>query len=583
MRADFPNDGLTKRQRYLRRKTELFAELQTWVSEYKEIEAFLAPYRGRFDSQSDTNKGSRRDQQIINCEPSLDLDVQAAGMQAGLTNPSQQWQQMTTPYRELNELKVVKSWCDEVTREMLRTYERSNAYESLHQFYGDIAGFGTSIIHADEDADDIVRCYVHPAGTYALAQNSKLRVDTCYRELKMTVKQLVDEFGFKETPASNGVSAQVENQYKLRQFDTLVPIIHAIQPNTELEYGGLGARGMSFSSCWLEVGGDEAAGFLRESGFEEQPFVAGRWSTTGVDTYGRGPGHRALGDIKALQLLERRKLQGVDKMIDPPMVLPEAYRELQVSLRPGSQIYSDGLRPNEGARPALTIHYGAIQAIDEVIAQHLRRIAKALHADLWMFLSQIDAGKMTATEAQLRKNETMLQLGPMLTRFFSEVLRPLNRRIFNMLMRRGRLPPPPRELLGVELRDEYISILAQAQRATRIQSVREFAGFATELGMAQARMGQAPTAMDKLDVDQAMDEYRDMTGAPPSIIRSDDEVEKVREQRAQAEAQAAQMQQAQAGAETAKTLSETDLEGDSAATRILNALGLNGPSGTPSA
>lgn len=582
MRADFPTDGLTKRQRYLRRKSELFTELQTWVSEYKEIEAFLAPYRGRFDSQQDTNKGNRRDQQIINCEPGLDLDVQAAGMQAGLTNPSQQWQQFTTPYRELNELKSVKTWCDEVTREMLRTYERSNAYESLHQFYGDICAYGTSVIHADEDADDIVRCYVHPAGTYALGQNAKLRVDTCYRELKLTVLQLVDEFGLKETPASDGVSAQVAAMYRQRNYDTLIPIIHAIQPNGELEYGRLGARGMAFSSCWLELGAGEEAGFLREGGFEEQPFVAGRWSTTGVDVYGRGPGHRALGDIKALQLLERRKLQGADKLIDPPMNMPEAYRDLQVSLRPGSQIYHDGLRPNEGARPALVIDPRALQIIDEIIAQHLRRIAKALHADLWMFLSQIEAGKMTATEAQLRKNETMLQLGPMLTRFFSEVLRPLNRRIFNMLDRRGRLPPPPKELLGVELRDEYISILAQAQRATRIQSVREFAGFATELGMAQVRMGQPPTAMDKLDVDQAMDEYRDMTGAPPSIIRSDDEVEELRKQRAAQEAQAAQMQQAQAGAETAKTLSEADTEGENALTRIMSALGMSGP-GTPAA
>lgn len=572
-----PATELTKRQKYERRKGELFNELNSWLPDAKDVEAFIAPYRGRFDGGSDTNKGSRRDQNIINCEPTLDVDVQAAGMAAGLTNPSQQWVQVTTPYQELNELKPVKEWTNEVTRLMLEVYERSNIYESLHQFYADISPFGTAVMHIDEDPDELIRSYVYPFGTYALANNSKLRADTCYRELKMTVGQLVEEFGFKETPDAQGVSPQVKAMYDLRNFETWISVLHAVQPNGEYMPGRLGARGKKFSSCWLELGAGEEAGFLRESGYEEQPFVAGRWSTTGVDVYGRGPGHRALGDIKALQLLERRKLQGADKLIDPPMILPESYRDLQVSLRPGTQIYSDGLRPGEGARPALQVQPAALEVIDAIIAQHLKRIAKALHADLWMFLAQVEAGKMTATEAQLRKNETMLQLGPMLTRFFSEVLRPMNRRTFNIMMRRGRLPTPPRELLGVELRDEYISILAQAQRATRIQSLREFAGFAVDMARAQAEVQQPPTALDKLDVDQALDEYREMTGAPPSIIRSDDQVEQLRQGRAKAQQAQQQMAAAQQAAATGKDLAQVDMEGDNAAKRIIEGMGLTKP------
>lgn len=567
---------LTKRQKYVRRKNELFTEQQSWVSDWKDIEAFLAPYRGRFDGGTDTNKGSRRDQNIINCEPSLDVEVQAAGMQAGLTNPSQKWQEVSTPYSRLNELKPVREWTSEVTTLMLETYERSNVYESLHQFYGDICPYGTAVLHVDEDPDDLIRSLTFPCGTYALANNAKLRVDTCYRELKMTVAQLVEEFGFKQTPTGPGVSEQVKRLYENRQFDTWIQVLHAMQPNGSLQYGRIGASGMKFSSCWLELQASEDAGFLRESGFYEQPFVAGRWSTNGVDVYGRGPGHRALGDIKAVQLLERRKLQGADKIIDPPMVLPEHYRDLQVSLKPGSQIYSDGLRPNEGARPALTVPPAAIEVIQGIIDQHIRRIAKSLHADLWMFLAQVEAGKMTATEAQLRKNETMLQLGPMLTRFFNEVLRPLNRRIFNVMMRRGRLPPPPKELLGVELREEFISILAQAQRATRIQSLREHVSFAVELATAQTKVGLPPTALDKVDIDQALDEHREMTGAPPGVGRSDEETEQIREGRAQAQQQQQQLEQAGQAATVAKDLAAADLEGDNAATRVLEAMGMPG-------
>ncbi len=38
------------------------------------------------------------------------------------------------------------------------------------------------------------------------------------------------------------------------------------------------------------------------------------------DVYGYGCGEIALGSAKALQLMEKRKLQGIDKNVNPPMV-----------------------------------------------------------------------------------------------------------------------------------------------------------------------------------------------------------------------------------------------------------------------
>lgn len=569
--------GLSKRQQYIRRSGQLDTERSSWDSTLKDIRDFIEPYRGRFQTDSETNRGERRDQNIINCEPGLDVEVQAAGMQAGITSPTRPWQRQSTPFAALNELKPVKAWNAECTDLLLQTYAKSNLYDGLHTLYGDIIPFGTAVLHVDEDPDDIVRGYNFACGTYTLACSNKQRVDTCYRKLRMTVLQLVKEFGIKKTASGPGVSANVKWMYEQKNYDAWINILHVLEPNPDVKHGAMGPRGMPFVSCWLELDSGEDAGFLRESGYYEQPFVAPRWSVVDQDVYGRGPGHRALGDIKAVQLLERRKLQGVDKIIDPPMNMPEAYRDLQVSLRPGSQVYGDGLRPNEGARPALIIDPVAIRIVDEVIAQHLRRIAKAMKADLWMVMGQIEAGKMTATESQLRRNEAMLQLGPMLERFFNECLRPLNRRIFNVMMRRGQLPPPPPELLGVELREEFTSILAQAQKATGIQSIRETTSFVIELGDAQVKMGLPPTALDKLDIDQVIDEYSDMASSAPSIVRSDDEVAKLRGARAQAQQQQAAMQQMQAGAQTAKDLAAADTEGDNALTRLMDAMGVNKP------
>lgn len=74
-------------------------------------------------------------------------------------------------------------------------------------------------------------------------------------------------------------------------------------------------------------------------------------------------------------------------------------------------------------------------------------------------------------------------------------------------------------------------------------------------------------AMDKIDVDQAIDEIAAGIGAPGKVIRADADVQAIRQQRAQA--QAAQMQDmaaqqavqtAQGMAQTAKTVSDIGMQ-----------------------
>jgi hypothetical protein len=86
--------------------------------------------------------------------------------------------------------------------------------------------------------------------------------------------------------------------------------------------------------------------------------------------------------------------------------------------------------------------------------------------------------------------------------------------------------------------------------------------------MAQAN----PQVLDKLDFDQALDEYSAMLGAPPSIIKDDAEVAQVRAQRAQQQNAAMAMQMAQQGAQSAKTLSETQVTDENALTNMINNL-----------
>jgi hypothetical protein len=186
---------------------------------------------------------------------------------------------------------------------------------------------------------------------------------------------------------------------------------------------------------------------------------------------------------------------------------------------------------------------------------------------LWLMMAQTDRRQMTATEVAERHEEKMLQLGPVLERLEDELLDPLIDRVFAIALRAGHIPPPPQELQGQELRVEYISILAQAQKLLGTASVERLAGFVGNLAAVN------PGVLDKVNMDAMVSEYSEMLGTNPNLLHPDEQVQQARQARAQQQ-QALMAQQQMAGmVQGAKTLSETDMEGDTALNRLMGTLG----------
>jgi hypothetical protein len=166
-------------------------------------------------------------------------------------------------------------------------------------------------------------------------------------------------------------------------------------------------------------------------------------------------------------------------------------------------------------------------------------------------LASSDRREFTATEIAERKEEKLLALGPVLEQLNQDLLDPLIENTFNIMLQQGLLPEPPEELQGMALKIEYTSIMAQAQKAIGISGLDRFI---------------------QVDADEAIDLYGDMTGMPPTLIRDDDKVAAIRQQRAQAQAKQAAAENAQMTAQSAKTLSETNMNNpDSALNSVVEA------------
>lgn len=545
-----------------KRLTALKSERSTHDTVWREIEENILPRRTRF-FMAEVNKGTKRETKIYNSKPTQSARTSAAGMMGSVSSPARVWIRFTTAIPDLRELASVKLWLDQAETMVLEVFGKSNAYNALHNVYADIGSFGTACMLVEEDEKSVIRCFVFPVGSFCLALNAKGVVDTCFREFQMTTRQLVEMFGLEKC------SQLVQDQHKQANLDVGHEVVLVIMPNESYDEGKLGRAGMKFKTCWYEAKTpDEGpdAKFLREGGYSEFPLMAPRWNVTGEDTYGSSPGHEALGDAKMLQLLEKRKMQAFDKVVNPPMRAPTSLIGQRSSILPGDTTYVDSNGPGQTFAPAMDINPVSLQEFREEIRNCAGRIDDTYFASLWLTMQRIDAGKMTATEVTARQQEQMLLLGPVMERIEDELLRPLIERTFAILMRNGMLPPPPPELDGQELKIEYISVMAQAQKLLGTSNIERLMTFVGHL------VAVDQTVLDKVDLDQAIDEYSDAIGVPARIIRSDDEVAQLREGRARAAAEQQQAEQAAAAVQGAKVLSETDTGGNNALTTLMNNL-----------
>lgn len=559
--------AVPQRMRYERRLTALKTERQSWDAHWKELAEHIQPRRSRF-FQSERNKGDKKNATIINGTPTWAARVLSSGMMAGITSPARPWFRIATPDSDLNEFSAVKEWLHEVEKRIREAIRKSNIYNALHLLYSDISIFGTSAMHVEEDAEDYLRAYIFPVGSYCLANSARHAVDSVFRELSLTVGQIAEQFARKpggEMDWSN-VSTNVKLAYERGDVDGWIEVVHLIEPNREMKPGMLGPDGMPFHSCWYEKSGDDPNKMLRKSGYEEFPTMAPRWAVTGEDVYGYSPGMEALGDCKTLQLLERRSLEVLEKIVRPPMVGPTSLLGVDVSLLPGGLTPVDEAKPGQSFRPAIDVNPQAYTAAAAEKREFEQRVKQSFFADLWLMLSQ-GAPQMTAREVAERHEEKMLQLGPVLERLQDELLEPLINRVVGVLARNGDLPPMPEELQGMDLKVEYISILADAQKLLGTTAVERLASFVGNLSAANQEV------LDKLDMDQMVDEYGEMLGVPPALVRSDEAVEQIRKGRAEAAQQQMAMAQAAQTAQSAKVLSETDVEGPNALTKMLKGMG----------
>lgn len=144
--------------------------------------------------------------------------------------------------------------------------------------------------------------------------------------------------------------------------------------------------------------------------------------------------------------------------------------------------------------------------------------------------------RMTATEIVERRQQGLMSAAPVLARLYSEWLNPIIEFTYSYMRKKGALPEPPPELKGSGMTIEYRSPMANSKRSGESQA------FLQSLQVVLPLLQANPGVFDNINADSAVRTIMAANGVNPKMLRTEEEVAMIRQQRVQQEQQAVQAQ-----------------------------------------
>lgn len=417
---------------------------------------------------------------------------------------------------------------DDASRFIFRNIHASNFDSAAFECNIDLVPAGWFVLYIDEapgggyafEQWPLAQCFISSSRPGGL-------VDTIFREVDLTVEQVVTEYGI------DNVSREVSACYRDKKYDEPVRILHTIYPRTLDMAEGKRSVNLPFASCHVEV---KAKHVLRESGYHEFPCCVPRWMLSPGSAYGSGPMAQALGSIRTINDIKAMELSALDMAMSGMYIAEDdgVLNPKNIKIGPRKVIIANSVDSMRELKSSA--RFDVAFSSEERLQATIRKIL------LTDQLQAQDGPAMTATEVHVRVQLIRQLLGPIYSRLQAEYLQPLVQRCFGIAYRAGVLGVAPESLQGKIYSVRYIGPLARAQR---LEEVTAMDRFETAL-MAEAQAD--PTVLDVYDFEAAARSRAKALGLPTKTMRTPEEIKKIREARAEAaQQQQAQMQMAQLG------------------------------------
>ncbi len=536
------------------RHSVLVSQKAEWDTRWADTADYYLPFIPR-RLQAGSGQGTRKPHEPASAKTKRIRDVTllalrtlTAGMYGGLSSPSERWFELRVGLPGFDDDPEVKQWLTQVENILFEALAGSNYYTAAQQEYQMIGSIGTGPMMIVSDPKTVLRYELISPGEYCLAQNAQNRIDTMFRKFPMTIRQVVETFGI------DNVSPSTAMTYRRRSnVDESTDIVHVIIPMEDEWYQGYDIPlDAQFASFYYEEGKEGATEFLAVGSYSSQPFVAPRWATMDNSTYGYSPASENMQTAKLFNTIWETLVKAAHKKVDPPLQGPPSARRLD--MRPGAFNEVGGSGDKITNLFSIEYDFGTVGQILSILEDD---IYSGMYNDLFSVFMRNASTEKTATETVELAVEKLTMLGPVIERNHGEMHEPHLERAFDILSRQGYLPPTPKALDGIPINIEFVSMLAQAQKAKQAGKLNQFLGIIANMASV---VGE--TAIDAINVDETINTYANIYAITPNILVDQNERDRIRADRAQQLQAMQQLEAAEMAAKTAKTASGASLEGD---------------------
>jgi hypothetical protein len=512
-----------------RRFKVLEKDRKNWESHWDEVAKYVVPRKDNV--YGNYTPGQKKNTHLFNSTAIKANDDLANALASLMINPASQWFDMTHWDDEVDIQDDVRKWLGKASSKLLNILNKTNFQIASQEMFVDYSSFGTGFVRIKKDKKKKFKFFCYPIYEVYLGENADLEISAVGRKIKMPIADVVELFG-KDFLEGN---PDLQQMYQ-KKPDKCLEVVHLVDERTKFE-AYLGEKDgvktqLPYVSIYMLSKTKE---ILEEKGFKNLPFASPRFSKSSGEIYGRGPAMKSLPDTKTVNSMDKVVLMGGQLAVAPPLQAVDNGLLRPVKFKPYGLTYrrpgSDPIQPLvTNARPDIGL---------DLITNKEEKIEKMFFSNE---LRIIEANRMTATEIMQRRDEQFRSLASVMARISLEYLRPVIDFCFAEMIEdpdwsdfMEEMPEALRQ--GGELKVEYSSLVTRALKTAEAEAFNR--GIQLSSGILEAQ----PEVFDNIDGDKVIRHNMKAMGVNPEFLRSTDERDAIRQQRA--EAQQAQMEQAQ--------------------------------------
>jgi len=360
-------------EKVTQRDSDLRSDRTSLEAQWQSIARYVIPRKATFSEEVST--GVDRHRHVLDSPAPRSLELFASFLHTLLNNPSRQWFKMKTVDPDLMKDTSVRQWLEDVEKRMIAEMisPQANLYANLHEVYLDIGSFGTTSLFTDGRGGRLHFRQYH-LSTTAFTESADALIDGVYRRFKLKPRQAKRRWPDRELgPSVERADAGEQD----------VEFIHAVFPIDEEEFAehlpaNVRNAQAAFASVWVNATDRVvvATGF-----FEEMPYAVPRWYKVRGDLYGRSPAMTVLPDVRMVNRMAETILRGAEKLVDPPIVMPDGQLVSPVRLFSGGITFTDG---NVEPKPLLPPGASRIEVGDALLKERQSAIREGFFVPLFV-------------------------------------------------------------------------------------------------------------------------------------------------------------------------------------------------------